>query len=222
VPDLLDHLRAAFSPTSSVRYDQRFDEVREAPLLILDDLGHRAAHRGPRKNCFRSLNHRYNAHLPTVITSNQSLEEIDVRLRSRMVDPGLATICTILAPDFRRSGVDQGQSDLSSLPVMGEMTFARFDLARTSWPAEQRANLKDALGLCQAYAQQPRAGCVDRPLWLRQDPPGRGHRQYRVAAGQSALFVVVPDLLDHLRATFSPASQCALTSASKKCAPHRC
>ena len=39
VPDLLDHLRATYSPTSSVTYDERFEIVRNAPLLILDDLG---------------------------------------------------------------------------------------------------------------------------------------------------------------------------------------
>ncbi|MGC9335370.1 MAG: ATP-binding protein, partial [Anaerolineae bacterium] len=36
VPDLLDYLRATYSPTSPVRYDERFEEVRSAPLLILD------------------------------------------------------------------------------------------------------------------------------------------------------------------------------------------
>jgi DNA replication protein DnaC len=39
VPDLLDHLRATYGPDSPVSYDARFDEVRNAPLLILDDLG---------------------------------------------------------------------------------------------------------------------------------------------------------------------------------------
>jgi DNA replication protein DnaC len=208
VPDLLDHLRAAFSPTSSVRYDQRFDEVREASLLILDDLGTQSSTPWAQEKLFQILNHRYNAHLPTVITSNQSLEEIDLRLRSRMVDPGLSTICTILAPDFRRSGVDQGQSDLSSLSMMGAMTFARFDLRPEELPAEQRANLKDALGLCQGYAQQPegwlvltgRYGCGKTHL-------AAAIANTRATAGQPALFVVVPDLLDHLRATFNPASQ---------------
>ena len=33
VPDLLDHLRATFSPNSSATFDRRFDEIRTAPLL---------------------------------------------------------------------------------------------------------------------------------------------------------------------------------------------
>ena len=50
VPDLLDHLRATYSPHSTTTYDERFDKIRSAPLLILDDLGAQAQHAlGSRK-----------------------------------------------------------------------------------------------------------------------------------------------------------------------------
>lgn len=49
VPDLLDHLRATFGPDSPVRYDERFEEVRNAPVLILDDLGTQSSTLGLRK-----------------------------------------------------------------------------------------------------------------------------------------------------------------------------
>jgi len=208
IPDLLDYLRAAFSPTSTTRYDQRFDEVREAPVLILDDLGTQSSTPWAQEKLFQILNYRHNARLPTVITSNQSLEEIDLRLRSRMVDPGLSAIYTILAPDFRRSGVDQSQSDMSSLPMMGEMTFQRFGLRQGELPPDKRANLKAALDTCRGFADQPEGWLV-----LTGDYGcGKTHlaaaiANVRAAAGQPALFVVVPDLLDHLRATFSPTSQ---------------
>jgi DNA replication protein DnaC len=39
VPDLLDHLRATFGPESHIGYDERFNLIRNVPLLILDDLG---------------------------------------------------------------------------------------------------------------------------------------------------------------------------------------
>ncbi|HEX9976522.1 MAG TPA: ATP-binding protein, partial [Dehalococcoidales bacterium] len=38
-PDLLDHLRSTFGPNSEVPYDEFFEQVRNAPLLILDVLG---------------------------------------------------------------------------------------------------------------------------------------------------------------------------------------
>jgi len=207
VPDLLDHLRATFSPHSPVRYDERFEEVRTAPLLILDDLGTQSSTPWAQEKLFQIFNYRYTARLPTVVTSNQSLEEIDLRLRSRLVDPELVTIVTILAPDFRRSGVAQDQSDLSSLALLQDMTFDRFDLRQDELPAEERSNLKRAFDLCRDYAENPEGWLV----LTGEYGCGKTHlaaaiANARVARGQPALFVVVPDLLDHLRATFNPAS----------------
>jgi len=207
VPDLLDHLRATFSPHSPVRYDERFEEVRTAPLLILDDLGTQSSTPWAQEKLFQIFNYRYTARLPTVVTSNQSLEEIDLRLRSRLVDPELVTIVTILAPDFRRSGVAQDQSDLSSLALLQDMTFDRFDLRQDELPAEERSNLKRAFDLCRDYAENPDGWLV----LTGEYGCGKTHlaaaiANARVARGQPALFIVVPDLLDHLRATFNPAS----------------
>ena len=208
VPDLLDYLRATFAPNSPVRYDERFDEVRGAPLLILDDLGTQSSTPWAQEKLFQILNYRYAARMPTVITSNQRLDEIDLRIRSRMVDPDLAMVVTILAPDFRRSGVDQEQSDLSSLAMLQDLTFDNFDLRQDELPADERANLKAAFELCRQYARQPdgwlvltgRYGCGKTHL-------AAAIANKRMMDGQPALFIVVPDLLDHLRATFSPASQ---------------
>jgi DNA replication protein DnaC len=90
VPELLDHLRAAFAPSSSEVYDQLFARMREAGLLVLDDLG---AHYGTpwaAEKLFQLLNYRYNWRMPTVITSNvPGLQSLDIRLRSRMADNSL-------------------------------------------------------------------------------------------------------------------------------------
>ena len=207
VPDLLDHLRATYSPSSSVTYDQRFDQVRNAPLLILDDLGTQSSTPWAREKLFQILNHRYNTRLPTVITSTQQLEEIDRRIRSRMVDPDVAKIVPILAPDFRQTGASQDQSELSSLSLLEDMTFASFD-QRPDLPAEERANLKKAFELCRSYGQHPEDWLV-----LTGDYGcGKTHLAAAIAneqtrRGEPVLFVVVSDLLDHLRATFSPDSQ---------------
>jgi len=208
VPDLLDHLRATFGPASPIGFDERFTQVRDAPLLILDDLGTQSSTAWAQEKLFQLLNHRYNARLPTVVTSNSSPEEIDLRLRSRLVDPSLATIVTILAPDFRRSGVAQDQSDLSSLSLMEDMTFERFDLREDDLPPDERANLKRVLELCQGFANLPDGWLV----LTGEYGCGKTHlaasiANIRAAAGLPALFVVVPDLLDHLRATFSPSSE---------------
>jgi DNA replication protein DnaC len=101
VPDLLDHLRATFSPTSSVSYDRRFEDVRTSALLVLDDLGTQATTPWVREKLYQLFNHRYNAALPTVITTADPLDDIDPRLRSRMLDARLCTIYGVTAPPFR-------------------------------------------------------------------------------------------------------------------------
>ena len=86
VPDLLDHLRATFSPQSNTTFDRRFDEIRTTPLLVLDDLGTQSMTQWVREKLYQLFNHRYNAELPTVITTSDSLDEMDARIRSRLLD----------------------------------------------------------------------------------------------------------------------------------------
>ena len=92
VPDLLDHLRATFNPNSSVTLDRRFEEIRTARMLILDDLGTQSATPWAREKLYQLFNYRYNAELPTVITTASLLQEIDQRLYSRMQDARLCKI----------------------------------------------------------------------------------------------------------------------------------
>jgi DNA replication protein DnaC len=102
VPDLLDHLRTTFSPHSTISYDERFDILRAAPLLILDDLGTESATPWAREKLYQLLNHRYNHRLPTVVTSNLKPDAIEPRIYSRLCDPACGTVITITASDYRR------------------------------------------------------------------------------------------------------------------------
>ena len=207
-PDLLDHLRAAYSPNTTVNYDSRFDEVRNAPLLILDDLGTQSNTEWAQEKLYQIFNYRYNARLPTVITTNVELESVEIRIRSRMVDPSLVQIIHIAAPDFRRAGVDQDQSDLSTLNLHGDKRFDNFDLRQGELPGGQAENLRRALNTAKAFAENPSD-------WLVFNSIAYGNGKTHLAAaianevanqGEAVLFVVVPDLLDHLRAAFNPAA----------------
>ena len=102
VPDLLDHLRATYGPESTVAYDAQFELVRTVPLLILDDLGTESATPWAREKLYQIMNHRYNARLATVITSNLKPEAIEPRIYSRMCDPAIGIVITIAAQDYRR------------------------------------------------------------------------------------------------------------------------
>jgi DNA replication protein DnaC len=101
VPDLLDHLRAAFNPQSPVSYDKRFDEVRTAPLLVLDDLGTESATAWAREQLYQIINHRYAARLPTVITTAWAIEELDPKVATRIDDATRCKVFAILAPSYR-------------------------------------------------------------------------------------------------------------------------
>jgi len=101
VPDLLDHLRSTFGPNSNVTYDELFEEVRSAPMLILDDLGTQNATSWAREKLYQILNHRYVSNAPTVITTANSIDEVDPRIRSRMLDTRRCAIYAITAPSFR-------------------------------------------------------------------------------------------------------------------------
>lgn len=150
VPDLLDHLRATYRADRSVAYDERFEAVRTAPVLILDDLGTENLTPWAREKLFQIFNYRYNARLPTVITTNRALEEIDQRIRSRILDQSLCKVWTILARDFR--GGDHGQSELSSLGLLADKTFDTFELRERELNAEERENLRYALSTALEYA----------------------------------------------------------------------
>ncbi|GAB4530778.1 MAG: hypothetical protein Kow0063_09270 [Anaerolineae bacterium] len=207
VPDLLDHLRATYSPHSPVTYDERFNQVRNAPLLILDDLGTQSSTGWAQEKLFQIFNYRYNTRLPTVITSNLELEAIDIRIRSRLADTDLVQICTILAPDFRGSGADQISAELSSLSLHSDQTFDTFSLREKELSVEQVTSLQQAFAFARNYAENPE----DWVLLTGGFGCGKTHlaaaiANERVHQGHSVLFIVVPDLLDHLRATYAPDS----------------
>lgn len=101
VPDLLDHLRATFDPGHGVAYDDRFEAIRGAQLLILDDLGTENTTPWAKEKLYQIFNHRYNEQLPTVITSNQDFRKIEERVLSRILDTRLTKYIHVDADDYR-------------------------------------------------------------------------------------------------------------------------
>jgi DNA replication protein DnaC len=110
VPDLLDHLRAAFAPDSSEVFDQLFARMREAEMLILDDLGAQQSSPWANEKLFQLLNYRYNSSFPTVITANpKGLQSTDERIRSRLSDVSLVTMLNLeRARDYRPNNPHRG------------------------------------------------------------------------------------------------------------------
>lgn len=203
VPDLLDHLRSTYAPSSEIGYDETFERVRNATLLILDDLGAESPSQWAREKLFQLLNHRYSHRLATIITTNVDLETLDARIRSRLLDSELIKRGKITAPDYRTYSRSQ-QDQLSSLASYSDMTFDNFDVQRNLRP-DERQNLERVLEKTFAYAQSPQG-------WLVLTGPNGSGKTHLAAAianynqqqGADVAFVTVPDLLDYLRVTFNP------------------
>lgn len=92
VPDLLDYLRSTFDPRHGLAYDDTFEAVRTAPLLILDDLGSHTATSWAEEKLYQLINYRYNGLLPTVITTNLTASQLEPKVRARLTDPQVSTV----------------------------------------------------------------------------------------------------------------------------------
>ena len=100
VPDLLDYLRIAFNPNSTTSLDRRLQIVRNAEMLVLDDLGTESATPWAKEKLYQLLNYRYVTNMPTVITSALALEKIDERIRTRLMDQHRCIVFAITAPPY--------------------------------------------------------------------------------------------------------------------------
>jgi DNA replication protein DnaC len=195
VPDLLDHLRATYGPNSDISYDELFEAVRNTRLLILDDLGAQSSSPWAQEKLFQLLNHRFNAELPTVITSNLAPDGLDSRIRARLEDRRVVRI----AVQARESAVTAALLD--ELPEwLRTRTFDNFQ------PHNQ--SLGNAYRLAWEFAGAPR----DWLVLVGVVGSGKTHLAAAIAnelkaRGTPTGFEIVPDLLDQLRATYAPSSE---------------
>ena len=92
VPDLLDHLRSTFATVSEIPYDQLVEQVRNAPLLVLDDLGGHSGTPWAQEKLYQIVNHRYVSKLPTVFTLGLPVDNLELRLQTRLSDPEISNM----------------------------------------------------------------------------------------------------------------------------------
>jgi len=202
VPDLLDHLRTTFSPSSDVAYDELFERVRNAPLLVLDDLGSQSSTPWAEEKLFQILNHRFNAELPTVVTV-RNLVELDARLAAKLRDPAIAQQCELEKPQLP---LFQQIGGLST-QFLADKTFENFDARGINADQKGRESLRYALTAARQFADNPENWLV----FAGVHGCGKTHlaaaiASHQLRAGRPVFFAVVPDFLDHLRSTFSPES----------------
>jgi DNA replication protein DnaC len=208
VPDLLDHLRSAFGPSSEVGYDERFEQLRTAPLLILDDLGAESQTPWALEKLYQLISHRHAAKLPTVVTTNRDPETLDPRIRSRLTDQALTQNVRLNVPDRRSSLTTWQELDLSNLDRYRDMRFDTFDTREgENLAASEGKRLVQAVHMARHFADSPQGWLV----LTGEAGCGKTHLAAAIAheckhRGLQTLFVTASELLDHLRATFYPGS----------------
>ena len=114
MPRLMDFLRAAMAPNAGLSLMVRFEQIKEAPLLVLDDLSPRMSSVWSAEKLFQLIDHRYLTRKPTVFTittADKDLKELQTsapRLFTRLGDENISRIYLIKA-----SGRPRGQRRLA-------------------------------------------------------------------------------------------------------------
>ncbi len=109
VPELLDNMRGAYNdPGRDI--DEWMAAVKNADLLLLDDLGAERANEWVRERIFVIVNHRYREELPTIFTSNigpkDLANQLGERTASRII--GMSDWISLEGEDYREAEVRRG------------------------------------------------------------------------------------------------------------------
>lgn len=207
VPDLLDQLRISYGNTGE-SFEDRFDRIRTVHLLVLDDLGAQSPTAWAEEKLYQIINYRYVNKLPTVITSNVNPRDMDGRIASRLKDTFVTRI-VMQVPDYRDPLSGAGcEDDLSILHLLYNRSFENFD-CRKNEHLNDRAALELARAFSESYefAQNPSGWLVlSGPSGIGKTHLAAAIGNYRKQRMDNPIFITASDLLDHLRATFSPNS----------------
>ncbi|MFZ5878452.1 MAG: ATP-binding protein [Chloroflexota bacterium] len=123
VPDLLDSLRISYN-SEEITFEERFDDIRNSKLLVMDDFGTQNATNWAQEKLFQIINYRYINNLPTVITTNLILDEIEGRIRSRLQDDEKVQHIRLITLDYRHPDETSNPGlSMLSLRNIKEMNF---------------------------------------------------------------------------------------------------
>ena len=210
--ELIDHLRSTYSPTSEVEYDELFEQIKNSPLLILDNLNYSATTAWSKDKLEQLLEHRFNGRLPTLITTGMSVEEFSTDYAGHINDPDVSKILIL-----KKESSSLQSLDSLDLELLKNMRFKNFDSKRLSLQEEVRQNLEQAYNIAREFARAPQGWLIYQGL----NGCGKTHLSAAIAnelreSGKDVLFIVVPDLLDHLRASFGPESRVSYDALFEK------
>ena len=202
VPDLLDHLRSSFAPESDVNYSDLFEQVKNSPLLILDDLKYESSPWANEK-LRQLINFRYSSNLPTVFTSVNEQDSLDPYIQTRIGNYEQNR-------DYKiQDSTNSQTSNLGKVPhsMLQRMTFNSFNHKGNNSTSSQQSSLESAKFAAENYSSDPEG-------WLTffgNTGVGKTHLAIAIAETQISynkpvFFAIVPELMDHLRQTYNPST----------------
>ena len=182
VPTILDHLRSAFDKDSEVGHTTLFEQVRDAPILVLDELDTDDSTSWAHGKLKQILNHRHNnGWLPTIVTTTD-MSRLDPYMVTRMEAGSRSASGRILSM----------RPQLSSAPWLGlkeftpshsDMTLGKFTIRHELLPDTARS-LRTARALAEDYSK-----FVKKPWLTLFGPHGTGKTHLAMA--------IVNELLRH-------------------------
>lgn len=101
VPILLDELRRGFSHTGELSYDSQFQFFRNVELLVLDDLGTESSTPWVQEKLDTIIDYRWTHKLPLVVTSNLAIDELPIRIASRLQRFGEGKVVVLDGIEYR-------------------------------------------------------------------------------------------------------------------------
>lgn len=115
VPAIMGRIKATFEPEPEFTTSQVVDALKNADVLVLDDLGTQRSTPFVEETLFELLNYRYVERLRTIITTNLGLDKLAKQSdqMDRIVDRvyEVAVVVAVLEPNLRRLAASQRGAD---------------------------------------------------------------------------------------------------------------
>ena len=196
--DLLDYLRTGFDDRQELSVVDLFDQVRNAPMLVLDDLPTEMIATWSHERLLQLFSWRHQERLPTVVTLRGDPNHLSAFLRTRLQSlDGTGRMYNL----GRKSAPTN--KDIGAIPesMRHRMTFASFDIGGNT---ELTENEEKSLAAAKSYVQRWAANPSGWLLLYGGYGVGKTHLAVAAALerdhqGDEVLFFTIPDLLDQLR-----------------------
>jgi len=217
-PDLLDHLRTTYMPHAIDTYDVRLDTMRQVPVLILDDLGVENQSSWAQEKLYQLIDYRYNRpDLFTIVTTNDEINNLDGRLKSRLGDTRRVWHMTLQVPDYRLQNStleDIALGNLIELPYYQNMTFDTFRIKDVD-----SERIEEDVFFLQSYSTPNNDKVSGWVVMVGNSGVGKSHLSAACVhnwtqhtSRSKVLFTQTGALLNHLRDTFSATTKASLQS----------